>query len=92
MTTECERNNRKAEFLIRTVKYLSTLATVAADALPEYKGKKKFKYPKKEIDFMWEGVLLCQFHDCLGSAGADRLYPAAPWDWCVASCIRHTQW
>ncbi|EMC95413.1 glycoside hydrolase family 38 protein [Baudoinia panamericana UAMH 10762] len=52
-----KRNNRKAEVLLHDIEYLATLATI--------KGDKGYKYPKKEIDFMWEAVLLCQFHDCL---------------------------
>ncbi|KXH59303.1 glycosyl hydrolase family 38 domain-containing protein [Colletotrichum nymphaeae SA-01] len=32
------------------------------------------KYPKKELDEMWEGVLLCQFHDCLPGTAIGMCY------------------
>ncbi|KAM5489504.1 Glycoside hydrolase, 38 vacuolar alpha mannosidase [Microsporum audouinii] len=55
-----KRNNRKGEFLLREVELLATLASLKSSS---------YKYPKKDIDDMWEPVLLCQFHDCLpGSA------------------------
>lgn len=38
------------------------------------KGDKDFKYPKKEIDAMWESVLLCQFHDCLPGSSIEMCY------------------
>jgi alpha-mannosidase len=66
-----KRNNRKAEFLLRTVEYLSTLATLQLDKSSK---TKTFKYPKKDIDFMWEGVLLCQFHDCLPGSSIEMCY------------------
>ena len=60
-----KRNNRKAEFLLREVEYLATLASVT------HRG---YKYPKQEIDDMWEGVLLCQFHDCLPGSSIEMCY------------------
>ena len=61
-----KRNNRKAEILLHDIEYLSTLATLG--------GKKGYKYPKKEIDGMWENVLLCQFHDCLPGSAIEMCY------------------
>ncbi|KAK3706335.1 Glycoside hydrolase, 38 vacuolar alpha mannosidase [Vermiconidia calcicola] len=62
-----KRNNRKAEILLHDIEYLATLATID--------GKKKgYKYPKKEIDGMWENVLLCQFHDCLPGSSIEMCY------------------
>ena len=53
-------NNRKSEVMLHDLEYLATMATIQDST---------YKYPKKEIDDMWQGVLLCQFHDCLpGSA------------------------
>jgi alpha-mannosidase len=62
-----KRNNRKAEFLLREIELLSTLATV-------HDSNSGYKYPKKEIDEMWEGTLLCQFHDCLPGSSIEMCY------------------
>lgn len=62
-----KRNNRKSEFLLRDLEYLATLASLA-----DTKGT--YKYPKEEIDDMWEGVLLCQFHDCLPGSCIEMCY------------------
>lgn len=51
-----KRNNRKAEILLHDIEYLTALASVKHDS---------YKYPKKDLDDMWEGVLACQNHDCL---------------------------
>ena len=60
-----KRNNRKAEFLLRDVELLATAATLKDP---------KYKYPKKEIDDMWESTLLCQFHDCLPGSSIEMCY------------------
>ncbi|KAJ5289199.1 CAZyme family GH38 [Penicillium angulare] len=62
-----KRNNRKSEFLLREIELLATLATVRGT-------DKGYKYPKKEIDEMWEGTLLCQFHDCLPGSSIEMCY------------------
>lgn len=49
-------NNRKAEILLHDIEYFAALASIE---------HKWYKYPKRDIDDMWEGVLTCQFHDCL---------------------------
>ncbi|QIW96433.1 hypothetical protein AMS68_001951 [Peltaster fructicola] len=61
-----KRNNRKAEILLHDIEYFATLATID--------GKKDYRYPKKEIDSMWENVLLCQFHDCLPGSSIGMCY------------------
>ncbi|KAL3477517.1 glycosyl hydrolases family 38 N-terminal domain-containing protein [Aspergillus californicus] len=60
-----KRNNRRAEFLLRELEFLATIASLTD---PEY------KYPKKDIDTMWEGTLLCQFHDCLPGSSIEMCY------------------
>jgi alpha-mannosidase len=60
-----KRNNRKAEIMLRDLEYLATLATIKS---------KSYSYPKKDIDDMWENVLLCQFHDCLPGSSIEMCY------------------
>ncbi|KAL4795500.1 glycosyl hydrolases family 38 N-terminal domain-containing protein [Aspergillus venezuelensis] len=60
-----KRNNRRAEFLLRELEFLATLASVT---------QTDYEYPKKDIDSMWEGVLLCQFHDCLPGSCIEMCY------------------
>ncbi|KAB8204468.1 galactose mutarotase-like domain-containing protein [Aspergillus parasiticus] len=62
-----KRNNRKSEFLLREIEYLATLASISQSS-------GNYRYPKKEIDDMWEGVLLCQFHDCLPGSSIEMCY------------------
>ncbi len=66
-----KRNNRKAEILLHDIEYLATLASIKDVA---EKGKSSYKYPKKDIDDMWEDVLLCQFHDCLPGSSIEMCY------------------
>lgn len=58
-------NNRKSEIMLHDLEYLATLATLK---------DRKYKYPKKDIDNMWENVLLCQFHDCLPGSSIEMVY------------------
>lgn len=58
-------NNRKSEIMLRDLELFATIATLQ-DA--------NYKYPKKEIDFMWEATLLCQFHDCLPGSSIEMCY------------------
>jgi alpha-mannosidase len=58
-------NNRKGEVLMRDVEYLATMASLQ---------DKEYKYPKKDIDDMWENILLCQFHDCLPGSSIRLAY------------------
>lgn len=62
-----KRNNRKSEFLLREIEFLATLATLhGTDGA--------YRYPKKDIDDMWENTLLCQFHDCLPGSCIEMCY------------------
>lgn len=66
-----KRNNRKSEILLHDIEYLATLASIK-DVV---KGtKESYKYPKEDIDDMWENVLLCQFHDCLPGSSIEMCY------------------
>lgn len=58
-------NNRQAEFLLRDIELLATIASIHDSS---------FKYPKAELDDMWEMVLLCQFHDCLPGTAIKMCY------------------
>jgi alpha-mannosidase len=58
-------HNRKQEVMLHDIEYLATLASLRS---------KSYKYPKKEIDEMWENVLLCQFHDCLPGSSIEMCY------------------
>ena len=60
-----KRNNRKQEIMLHDIEYLATLASMKS---------KSYKYPKKDIDDMWENVLLCQFHDCLPGTSIEMCY------------------
>ena len=60
-----KRDNRKTEILLHDVEYLATLASIRDST---------FKYPKQDIDDMWESVLLCQFHDCLPGSSIGMCY------------------
>ena len=61
-----KRNNRKSEVLLHDIEYIATLATIGGD--------EGYKYPKKDLDSMWENVLLCQFHDCLPGSAIEMCY------------------
>jgi alpha-mannosidase len=69
-----KRNNRKSEFLLRDLEFIATFASLKDVISGETAGKSTYIYPKKEIDFMWEGVLLCQFHDCLPGSSIEMCY------------------
>ncbi|KAK5939733.1 Glycoside hydrolase, 38 vacuolar alpha mannosidase [Knufia obscura] len=60
-----KKNNRKQEIMMHDIEYLATLATLSNN---------KYKYPKKEIDEIWENILLCQFHDCLPGSAIEMCY------------------
>ena len=66
-----KRNNRKAEIMLHDIEYLATLASIQDDMRRKSTG---YKYPKKDIDSMWENVLLCQFHDCLPGSSIEMCY------------------
>jgi alpha-mannosidase len=60
-----KRNNRQAEILLRDIELLATIASIK---------DKSYKYPKEDIDDMWEAILLCQFHDCLPGSSIEMCY------------------
>lgn len=60
-----KKYNRRQEIMLRDIEYLATLASLKS---------KSYKYPKKDIDDMWENVLLCQFHDCLPGSSIEMCY------------------
>jgi len=63
-----KRSNRYSEVMLKDLEYLATLASIHA---------KDYKYPKKELDEMWENVLLCQFHDVLPGSSIEMVYEDA---------------
>ncbi|KAJ4288183.1 Glycoside hydrolase, 38 vacuolar alpha mannosidase [Kalmusia sp. IMI 367209] len=65
-----KRNNRRSEIMLRDIEFLATLATIQN----EFGKKSSYKYPKKDLDDMWEDVLLCQFHDCLPGSSIEMCY------------------
>ena len=58
-------NNRKSEIMMHDLEFLTTLASFR---------DKSYKFPKKDIDEIWENVLLCQFHDCLPGSAIEMCY------------------
>ncbi|KAL2214026.1 alpha-mannosidase [Sarocladium strictum] len=58
-------NNRRAEFMLRDIELLATIASI------KYKS---YEYPSEDLDNMWESVLLCQFHDCLPGSSIEMCY------------------
>lgn len=58
-------NNRKTEIMLHDIEYLATLATIKDSS---------YRYPKKDIDDIWENTLLCQFHDCLPGSAIEMCY------------------
>ncbi|EHK98100.1 putative Alpha-mannosidase 2C1 [Glarea lozoyensis 74030] len=54
----------KSEIMLHDIEQLATLASI----------KSGYKYPKEDIDDMWEAVLLCQFHDCLPGSSIEMCY------------------
>lgn len=58
-----KRANRKCEFLMMNLEFLSLLAS--------WKG---LAYPKEEIDRMWKVILLNQFHDILPGTSIHQVY------------------
>jgi alpha-mannosidase len=54
--------------MLKDLEYLATLASIHS---------KGYTYPKKELDEMWENVLLCQFHDVLPGSSIEMVYDDA---------------
>ncbi|KAI1501770.1 glycosyl hydrolases family 38 N-terminal domain-containing protein [Biscogniauxia marginata] len=58
-------NNRRSETMLRDLELLATIASLKDSS---------YKYPKDKLDYMWEAVLLCQFHDCLPGSSIEICY------------------
>ncbi|MCL2424954.1 MAG: glycosyl hydrolase-related protein [Oscillospiraceae bacterium] len=56
-----KRSNRKSELLLQDLEFVSVLA-------------KDIPYPRKELDAMWEVILLNQFHDILPGTSIKEVY------------------
>ncbi|KAF1813669.1 putative alpha-mannosidase I [Eremomyces bilateralis CBS 781.70] len=67
-----KKNNRQAEVLLRDIEYFATLASIKD--LVKNTTRSGYRYPKKDLDRMWESVLLCQFHDCLPGSSIEMCY------------------
>ncbi|OAV97592.1 hypothetical protein PTTG_01907 [Puccinia triticina 1-1 BBBD Race 1] len=65
-----KRNNRKSEILLREIEYFATLASLSSKDTG-------YEYPKDELDYLWEIVLLCQFHDVLPGSAIAKVYEDA---------------
>lgn len=59
---------RKGEFLLHDIEYFCTHASLA---------NKDYKYPREDIDEMWEEMCLCHFHDCLPGSSIEMVYKDA---------------
>ncbi|RPB20050.1 hypothetical protein L211DRAFT_842084 [Terfezia boudieri ATCC MYA-4762] len=57
--------NRKAEVLMREIEAIATYASIQ---------KKRYQYPKKDIDHLWQLICLCHFHDCLPGSSIAMAY------------------
>ncbi|KAI9687349.1 MAG: Glycoside hydrolase, 38 vacuolar alpha mannosidase [Bathelium mastoideum] len=66
-----KKNNRKAEILLHDIEYFATMASIRNVIKDKKSG---YSYPKKDLDDMWEAVLLCQFHDCLPGSSIEMCY------------------
>ncbi|KAI0125943.1 glycosyl hydrolase family 38 domain-containing protein [Xylariales sp. AK1849] len=58
-------NNRQCEIMAKDLELLATIASLQHEV---------YKYPKAELDEIWEAILLCQFHDCLPGSSIEMCY------------------
>lgn len=65
-----KRGNRKSEILLREIEYTATLASISSQS-------KSYMYPKDQLDQLWKGVLLNQFHDVLPGSAIGMVYEDA---------------
>lgn len=59
-----KRGNRRSEFLLHDVEFLSAVAAKTG----------KYKYPTQAINALWETVLVNQFHDILPGSSIELVY------------------
>ena len=63
-----KKGNRDGEVLLHDLEYLATAVSALVPS---------FKYPKKELDHLWELLLLNQFHDVLPGSSIEMVYEDA---------------
>ncbi len=63
-----KKNNRRSEFLIHDVEFLSSLASVLDD---------QYLYPAQELNTIWKTICLHQFHDILPGSSIGEVYTEA---------------
>lgn len=66
--SETKKGNRRSEIILHDLEFIATMASLK---------NKTYKYPKKEIDDLWEDVLLNQFHDVLPGSSIGMVYEDA---------------
>jgi alpha-mannosidase len=66
--SETKKGNRRSEIVLHDLEFISTLASL---------NNSSYKYPKKDIDDLWEDVLLNQFHDVLPGSSIEMVYDDA---------------
>lgn len=66
--SETKKGNRRAEIVLHDLEFIATMASLKSSS---------YKYPKKEIDDLWEDVLLNQFHDVLPGSSIEMVYDDA---------------
>lgn len=66
--SEVKKGNRQSEIVLHDLEFIATMASL---------NNKDYKYPKKEIDDLWEDVLLNQFHDVLPGSSIGMVYKDA---------------
>lgn len=64
-----KRWNRKLEILMHNLEWTATLASIQSSS--------SYKFPKKEIDSLWEPLLTNQFHDVLPGSSIRLVYDDA---------------
>ena len=69
-----KRDNRKSEFLLHEVEFLSAIASKNADRHSRGATHPRFSYPTNELDRLWKILLLNQFHDILPGSSITLVY------------------
>lgn len=69
-TTEAntKQGNRWCEVLLHDIELVATYASLS---------NKDYQYPKKDLDYLWERILLNQFHDVLPGSSIEMVYDDA---------------
>ena len=69
-----KRDNRKSEFLLHDVEFLSAIASKSANGNSRGATHPRFSYPTNELDRLWKILLLNQFHDILPGSSITLVY------------------